>query len=122
LNFDYFKEEVKSGTLIDHDLHSKEFMEKYFMKLEENDFALIKLLNEILFHKESSIQSKKFACFDLGEFARLYPLGRIILNRLNFKENLFNMIESNENSSLNSIGLETLQKLIISSYSKHNHK
>ena len=83
------------------------------MKFEEDNFLVVKALNKILLSSETSEKSKVFACFDLGEFVRLYPSGSLILNKLNFRKSLLQIIETKSESELKVIAIETLQKLIL---------
>jgi V-type H+-transporting ATPase subunit H len=113
LTFENFKEEVLLGNLHDPTLHSRSFIEANFIKLEEDSFMIVKKLMKILLSSDASEKSKTFACFDLGEFVRLYPSGNVILNKLNFRKELMQIIENKNESELKVVAIESLQKLIL---------
>ena len=113
MSFESLRKEILSGNLVEPYLHSKIFIESNYFKFEENDFELIYKLNEILLDKKSSDNSKKFACFDLGEFARLYPGAFYILRRIDLRKSLVELADSKHDKVLKSLAIEALQKLIL---------
>jgi V-type H+-transporting ATPase subunit H len=58
---------------------------------------------------------KCIACFDLGEFARLYPAGAYKLENLGAKNSLMELIK-NQNFELKNRALVCLQKLMMRTY------
>ena len=105
-----------SKNLKDPNLHCTEFMKLHYKKLEENDFELVKKLNNILINKKLPCKSRKFACFDLGEFCNLYPSANILLNRLQVKQTLIQIIQSKKESCIKEAAIEALQKIVLKNY------
>ena len=66
---------------------------------------------------EEDIKMKCIACFDLGEFARLYPGGASILDIFGAKESLLLLIQ-HKNLELKNKALVCLQKIMMRSLKK----
>ena len=63
---------------------------------------------------EKDLEKKCIACFDLGEFAKLYPSGHSVLGHFGAKEVLLELIQ-NENLELKNRALVCLQKVMMRS-------
>lgn len=101
-------------------LHSEEFWEDNFKAFEYQDFMYIDLLTKIIkapITSEADIEKKCIACFDLGEFAKLYPSGSEVLNHFGAKEVLLELI-ANNNLELKNKALVSLQKIMTRSHQK----
>lgn len=55
-------------------LHSNKFWHQNVMHFEENEFLAVKKLAMLL--RSQDLVTSAVACFDLGEFARLHPMGK----------------------------------------------
>ena len=77
--FEKYRKEIDSGILKWGCVHTTSFWEDNYKDFEYNKFEYIERLVSIIRSPmtltESDIEMKCIACFDLGEFARLYPSG-----------------------------------------------
>jgi V-type H+-transporting ATPase subunit H len=78
---------------------------------------LVKILQNPNTFTEADIEMKCVACFDLGEFARLYPGGASILEYFGAKDSLLFLIQHN-NLDLKNRALVCLQKIMMRSLKK----
>ena len=71
--------ELQSGVLKRGYIHSEKFWSENARKFEFKNFQLIKELIGLL---DTSIDNTTVAvaCYDLGEFARYYEAGKVLLN------------------------------------------
>ena len=84
-SFDHYKKEVLSRSLEWTPMHKREsFWRENAHQFEENNFAIINALVEILQDPNSSNLCLAVACNDLGEFVRFHPRGRSILGNANY--------------------------------------
>jgi len=84
-SFDHYKKEVLSRGLEWTPMHKREsFWRENAHQFEENNFAIINALVEILQDPNSSNLCLAVACNDLGEFVRFHPRGRSILGNANY--------------------------------------
>jgi hypothetical protein len=78
-SFEKFTKEIDSGNLKWGSLHTTAFWEDNYKDFEFNNFDYIRKLVCILQSANNltdhDIEMKCIACFDLGEFVRLYPGG-----------------------------------------------
>ena len=119
-SFDKFVKELDTGILKNGSLHSTAFWEENYKEFETNNFSNIRKLVNIIGNKEENditIEQKSIACFDLGEFARLYPGGASILEYFNAKDHLLLLIK-HKDLELKNRALVCLQKLMMKSLKK----
>jgi V-type H+-transporting ATPase subunit H len=110
--WELYEHEILSGNLEWGILHNEKFFRqnaKHF-EGENSDFPLLRKL--ILLASLDDEDVACVACFDLGEFARHYPNGRSILNRLGAKEVVMRLIES-ENEQLSHQALQAVSKMMV---------
>jgi hypothetical protein len=73
--------ELESGDIKWGALHTTPFWEENYKEFESNNFMYIEMLCKILQNPniltDHDIEMKCVACFDLGEFVRLYPGGAV---------------------------------------------
>ena len=102
-------------------MHSTQFWEDNYKDFEYSNFEYIKNLVKIIQNPntftEDEIEMKCIACFDLGEFARLYPSGSSILDFFGAKDSLLLLIQHN-NLELKNRALVCLQKIMMRSLKK----
>lgn len=116
-SFEKYKLELDSGNLKQGFLHTSEFWEDNFKAFEFQDFEYIRLLTQIIKSpstSEADIKVKCIACFDIGEFAKLYPGAANILNHFGAKDTLLDLI-TNSNLELKNKALVCLQKIMMKS-------
>lgn len=82
-SFEKWKKQVERRNLAWSPVHTEKFWQSAFIFFNESEnLACINILIEILSHPTTSDNKdevdtmKAIACYDLGEFARFYPLGR----------------------------------------------
>ena len=112
--------EVDSGILKKGSLHTREFWEENYKDFELSNFEYIRrLVRFVLKNAEDTahIEQQCIACFDLGEFARLYPGGASILEYFGAKDCLLKLIKHN-NMELKNKALVCLQKIMMKSLKK----
>jgi V-type H+-transporting ATPase subunit H len=106
--FDRWAAEVRSGALKWGILHTEKFWRENAKFVEGNDFALLKDLIALLegSGKKDPTESEGFvdptavcvALFDLGEFTRFYPNGRVVVSKLGGKDLVMQMLQRSSTS------------------------
>jgi V-type H+-transporting ATPase subunit H len=110
-SFEMYKKEVMSGNLEWSPVHKSErFWRENANLFEEDKYKLLLMLKELL--NSDSNQVKCVACWDLGEFARLHPRGRQILQQINVKLPLMKLMEHPE-AEVRRQALLSTQKLLV---------
>lgn len=92
-NISRYSRELHTGTLKWSFLHTEKFWSENFKAFEQDGFALIKKLVDLLGSSLDPV-SLSVACFDLGEFARYHPLGKKVVNQLGAKESVMRLMNS----------------------------
>jgi len=112
--FDFYKQEVMSGNLTWSTVHkSEKFWRENAHHLEENNHHLLLVLKELLSNSNPSVQA--VACYDLGEFARFHPRGKIIIQQLGLKISLMGMMDDKD-SEVKKNALLAVQKLMVTNW------
>ena len=112
--------ELDSGILKKGSLHTREFWEENYKEFETSDFEYIRRLVRFVENNavgDKEIEQQCIACFDLGEFARLYPGGAGILEYFGAKDSLLKLIQ-HKNMELKNRALVCLQKIMMKSLKK----
>lgn len=109
-SFEKFVKEIRTEKLNFNFCHTEKFWKENIKRAEDDDFWVIKKLIELLDSKDYVTQA--VACFDLGEFSRLHPFAKNILEKEGGKDKLMAKINS-ENSAVREQALGAVQKLII---------
>ena len=82
---------------------------------------MMKVLVELLDHPDNKVKS--IAAYDLGEFARYFPMGRQYLERLGVKEKIIMMMSIKESSAeLKKEAITCYQKLLMTSWNANEFK
>ena len=81
--FERYEKELATGQLKWSFIHTDKFWLENVLKFDKEDFAAIKNVSKLL--SSNDHETLAVACFDIGEFARLHPNGKIVLNRINAK-------------------------------------
>ncbi|GFE53041.1 vacuolar ATP synthase subunit [Babesia ovis] len=94
-NFERYVKEVDTGALKWSILHSEKFWALNFGQFEQDEFSVISKLVKLLYATEDPT-TVAVACFDLGEFARLYHNGKAICQKFRVKDRVMELIGSRD--------------------------
>jgi len=94
-NFERFEREVNSGTLRWGFIHSDRFWVENVLKCEQKNFGVIDRLMVII-RTSHDPESLAVACHDLGEFARLHPVGKQIATSKGAKDKMLELMSSSQ--------------------------
>ncbi|PRP84683.1 hypothetical protein PROFUN_07933 [Planoprotostelium fungivorum] len=112
--FDFYKQEVMSGNLSWSTVHkSEKFWRENAHHLEENQHHLLLVLKELLSSSNPTVQA--IACYDIGEFARFHPRGKIIIQQLGLKIPLMTLMEDKD-AEVKKNALLAVQKLMVTNW------
>ncbi|KAH8740314.1 hypothetical protein FG386_001589 [Cryptosporidium ryanae] len=115
-NFDRYCIELDKKRLRWSFLHTEKFWIENVMNFEAEEFHTIKKIIHILKTSDDPT-TLAVACFDIGEFARLYPMGKQILGKLAVKEILMTLMTST-NREVSREALLAIQKLILNKWNR----
>ena len=90
--FERYAAELASGELSWGIVHTEKFWKENCRFMESNDWATLKQLIAFLAHPSEEVQC--IALYDLGEFARFFPNGRIVVKSLGAKDVALELIGS----------------------------
>lgn len=90
-SYEKFLKELETENLSFGPCHTSKFWKEHIKKTENNNFNVIEKLIKLLDSQDESTQA--VACFDLGEFSRLHPFSKQILENFDGKTKLMKMIE-----------------------------
>lgn len=94
-NFERYDREVNSGTLRWGFIHTDKFWVENVLKCEASNFMIIDKLMVIL-RSAQDAESLAVACHDLGEFARLHPIGKQIATSRGAKDKMLELMSSSQ--------------------------
>jgi V-type H+-transporting ATPase subunit H len=104
-SFEKWKKQVQRKQLTWSPVHTEKFWQAAFIFFNEaENLQCIDILIEILGLPENSVHyqntdvMKAVACYDLGEFARFFPLGRAYLETKGAKERIATIMQSQHSS------------------------
>ena len=83
-NISRYERELLSGTLSWSYVHSDKFWNENWKLFEMKDFFLIKQLVDIALTSTDQT-TLAVACYDIGEFARVHPMGKRVLSKIDAK-------------------------------------
>jgi len=109
-----YRKELTTKTLEWGPVHTEMFWKKNFMYFEENEFRLIKELKELLDSQDET--TKCVAAHDIGEFARLYPDGRRLVNVFGAKNKLFFLLQDDFSEEVKKQCLLATQKILVKNW------
>ncbi|CAD8111966.1 unnamed protein product [Paramecium primaurelia] len=109
-SFEKYVKELNAQNLTWSPVHTEKFWKENVKKFEENDFLLIRKLAEIL--KSNNNQNIAVACYDLGEFCRFHPFGKVVLEQLNAKQEIMTQARNND-QQIREHALLSLQKIML---------
>jgi len=94
---------------------SERFWSENFLKFEENDYQTLRILQEILL-KSNEKKCLAVACFDIGQFIRFHPRGKLITQHLDIKTPLMKLLTGHADEEVKKEALSALQKLMIQNW------
>lgn len=94
-NFERFEREVSSGKLKNGFIHSEKFWVENVLKCEANNFRVVDHLMVIV-RTARDPETLSVACHDLGEFARLHPVGKHVLTSRGAKTKMLELMQNNQ--------------------------
>ena len=109
-SYEKYIKELETEVLVFGPCHTEKFWKEHYKKAEIDDFKVIRLLVRVL--ESPDDMTKAVACYDLGEFCRLYPFSKVIMQNSGGKVQLMKLVE-NSNDSVRENALVALQKLMI---------
>lgn len=114
--WDLYESEIESGQLKWGIIHTEKFFKENNRQLEGKDgnFKLLKRLISLI--KSDDDEVAAVACYDLGEFVRHYPNGRLIAKQLGAREPVMTLIE-HENPELQHHALQCISKMMVQNWS-----
>eukprot|EP00027_Filamoeba_sp_ATCC50430_P009043 CAMPEP_0168558436 /NCGR_PEP_ID=MMETSP0413-20121227/9973_1 /TAXON_ID=136452 /ORGANISM="Filamoeba nolandi, Strain NC-AS-23-1" /LENGTH=467 /DNA_ID=CAMNT_0008589565 /DNA_START=92 /DNA_END=1495 /DNA_ORIENTATION=- len=114
-SWDVYKQEIISGALTWSTAHrSEKFWRENVLKFEEENHKLLLVLKELL-NTSTSPLVLAVACFDLGEFARFHPRGKVIIQQLGLKVPLMKLMESKD-AEVKKNALLAIQKIMVTNW------
>ena len=113
-NISRYERELETGKLTWNYVHSEKFWTENAKLFEQRDFVLIRQLTKLVM-QATDVTTLAVACFDIGEFSRVYPLGKAILNKMNCKPAIMALM-SHENREVAREALLCTQKLMLNNW------
>jgi len=114
-SFDVYKKEILSGNLEWSTVHrSEKFWRENSHRLEEDNHKLLLVLKELLTSSANPLVLS-VACFDIGEFARFHPRGKIIIGQTGIKIPLMKLMEDKD-QDVRKNALMAVQKLMVTNW------
>eukprot|EP00981_Chlorochromonas_danica_P010043 scaffold2953_cov187-Ochromonas_danica.AAC.8 len=111
--FERWASEILSGGLRWGILHTEKFWRENAKFVEADNFALLRSLIIHLSNPDPTIAC--IALYDLGEFTRFYPNGRVVVARLGGKDVVMKMLTS-ENEEVQKHVLQCISKLMVNNW------
>jgi len=111
--FELYRKEVLSGNLEWSPVHrSEKFWKENSSKFEEENYKILVTLKGYLTSEVPNPLVTAVACYDIGEFARIHPRGRTIVQQLGIKIPLMILMEDKD-LEVKKQALTAVQKLMV---------
>jgi len=121
-SFDMYQSECNSGRLSWTPVHTADFWRENITKFEDGNYALIQRLINLLDSDDWKV--KEVACYDLGEFARFHPDGRMVITKMRGKTKLMSLLGGGKDDkipeSVRKQALLAVQKLMVHNWEQLN--
>lgn len=115
-SFERYKVEVNSGSLRPGPVHSEKFWSENANRFEAKGFKWIKKLVEVLNPASGSDnETLATACYDIGEFARFYSQGKMVVRNLGGKSHVMQLM-THQDKDVAKQALQASAKLLISNW------
>lgn len=112
-SFDRYKAELESGNLRWGIVHTEQFWKDNHRFMDANNWLLLKLLISFLEHEDPLVVM--VALFDLGEFCRFFPNGRLIVKSLGGKDLALGLVQS-EHAEIANHALTCTSKIMVANW------
>lgn len=112
-SFERWSSEIQSGSLRWGIVHTEKFWRENNKFMEASEFKLLKVLIHLL--KSDNVVNQSIALYDLGEFSRFYPNGKLVVSQLGGKEKVMELLES-DNADVQSYALQCISKLLVQNW------
>jgi len=118
-SIDKLRNQVNRGQLRWGPCHTEKFWQENFILFDRaENLQMIKKIVDDCLKPEVDDRVKAVACFDLGEFSRFYPNGKMILERHDVKKKMTELMQSKTVSSeVKKEAITCYQKLLMNSWS-----
>lgn len=116
-SFDRLRSEYEAGSLRWGIVHNEKFWRENVKYLEKDDFALLKHM--LTFVNSSDPTAVSIALYDIGEFVRFYPNGRVLVSKFGGKQSIMNLLES-ENEEIQRHALQCVSKIMVTNWEHLN--
>lgn len=114
-SFDEYSTELRSGRLEWSPVHNSEkFWRENAHKLNEKNYELLKILIGILEHSKDPLVMS-VAAYDLGEYVRHYPRGKVVAENLGGKHLVMQRL-THEDTQVRYQALLCVQKLMVQNW------
>eukprot|EP01137_Pigoraptor_chileana_P010303 Opistho-2@59710 len=115
-SFDQYAAELRSGKLEWTPVHrSEKFWHENVMRLNENDFELVKLLVEVIQRSNTDAIALAVAAHDIGEYVRRNPRGKSAVEKYNGKSAVMQLMGHRDNA-VRYEALLAVQKLMVNNW------
>jgi len=112
-SFDMYKKEVLSGNLEWSPVHrSERFWKENCHRFEEDNCKILQILKSYLTAEVPNSLVVAVACYDIGEFGRIHPRGRTIIQQLGIKMPLMLLMEDKD-TDVKKQALTAIQKIMV---------
>lgn len=112
-SFEKYKTELLSGDLAWTPVHTERFWRENVNKFDEKGFSLVRQLIQLLQSESNTVV--EVACYDLGEFARFHPDGKLYIQKFGGKPPLMRAM-SHKDAKVKKQALLAVQKLMITNW------
>jgi len=121
-SFDMYQSECNSGRLAWTPVHTADFWRENITKFEDGNYALIQRLINLLDNPDWKV--KEVAAYDLGEFARFHPDGRMVIQKFRGKTKLMSLLGGGKDDKIPETvrkqALLAVQKLMVQNWEQLN--
>jgi len=115
-SFDMYKNELLSKKLdwTSPCHRSERFWRSNVMRFDEEDNRCLRILKQIL-EEEQNPRVLAVACWDIGEFVRYHPRGKIVIKQIDTKVAIMKLL-SHDSAEVRKEALLSLQKVMVSNW------
>lgn len=113
--WDVYEAELESGCLRWGVVHTEDFFRDNVGKMEVKSFTPVQRLLQLIRNHVIDEEVATVALYDLGEFIRFYPNGKLVARRLGARELVLPLIE-HENHDLQHQAVTCLSKMLVENW------
>lgn len=108
-----YEKEIRTSKLHWGILHTDKFWQQNYMDFEKQDFEFIKALIQLLESPDTTTVA--VALYDIGDFVRFYPNGKMIVKRLGAKSIVMRHLQ-HEDSTVRKHALQCVSKMMVNKW------